>query len=239
MTLFLQPFARYADFNGRARRAEYWQWFLFQMAVGFVLGILRITAGASGSSVVLLNALFSLAVFLPSLAVTVRRLHDSNRTGWWVLFPSAVAALMMVVFFAVAGPGLAEQFKPGATPDFAAAASGIGSFMTLVILPTLLAGLVFFIFMVLPGTTGANRFGNDPKGGMDISRIFDASEDEITKQSEDTEPYTPVFDFTSQPSAPRGLPDVPVMQTAAPALRPATGFSAPTRPVFGKRGRVS
>ncbi len=245
MPLFLQPFARYADFNGRTRRAEYWQWTAFQFVISFILGILKATAGSGGSGIILINALFSLAVFIPSLAVTVRRFHDTNRTGWWVLFPSAVACLMTIIFFTVAGAGLAEQMQKSST-DFSDTAYGfahaLAPLLTIVILPTLLACLAIFIFLVLPGTEGGNRFGGDPKGGgRDISHVFDAPEDEPVPHQEDAAPYKPVFDFSptgkTQTMPARGLPDAPAMQTAPAPMRPANGFSAPARPVFGKRGR--
>jgi uncharacterized membrane protein YhaH (DUF805 family) len=66
---------KYAAFNGRASRSEYWWWFLFTFLASTATGLINET----------LSALFSLGVMLPSLAVGVRRLHDTDRSGWFLL----------------------------------------------------------------------------------------------------------------------------------------------------------
>ena len=68
-------FSKYAAFDGRASRSEYWWWFLFTFLASAATGIISET----------LSALFSLAVLLPSLAVGARRLHDTNRSAWFLL----------------------------------------------------------------------------------------------------------------------------------------------------------
>jgi uncharacterized membrane protein YhaH (DUF805 family) len=68
-------FSKYAEFNGRASRSEYWWWFLFTFLVSAATGLVSET----------LSALFSLGVLLPSLAVGVRRLHDTDRSGWFLM----------------------------------------------------------------------------------------------------------------------------------------------------------
>lgn len=68
-------FSKYAAFEGRASRSEYWWWFLFTFLASLASGIVSET----------LSALFSLGVLLPSLAVGARRLHDTNRSGWFLL----------------------------------------------------------------------------------------------------------------------------------------------------------
>ena len=70
-------FSKYADFSGRARRAEYWWWALFNLLVTAVLVVLMYMLG---STLVLIPLL---GIVLPGLAVTVRRLHDTSRSGWW------------------------------------------------------------------------------------------------------------------------------------------------------------
>jgi uncharacterized membrane protein YhaH (DUF805 family) len=71
-------FRKYVGFRGRARRPEYWYWVLFQV-------LLTIAGLLVDRSLHLFNPFLSLALFLPGLAVTVRRLHDTDRSGWWVL----------------------------------------------------------------------------------------------------------------------------------------------------------
>jgi len=68
-------FSKYAAFNGRATRSEYWWWFLFTFFASLATEIISET----------LSALFSLGVLLPSLAVGARRLHDTDRSGWFLL----------------------------------------------------------------------------------------------------------------------------------------------------------
>lgn len=84
-------FGKYATFTGRARRAEYWWFVLFNMLMSIVLSIadamiLGIGFRApQGEEPQILSGIYSLAVFLPSLAVGARRLHDTGRSGWWLL----------------------------------------------------------------------------------------------------------------------------------------------------------
>ncbi len=77
-------FRNYIGFEGRACRSEYWFWVLFVFIAGFVMGILdRLLFPDNQAG--LLGPLFSLAVLLPGLAVGIRRLHDIDKSGWWIL----------------------------------------------------------------------------------------------------------------------------------------------------------
>lgn len=138
MEWMLLPFKRYADFQGRSRRKEYWMFALFLFIIGIAFGILSsifaptaMPVGPDGmpdptaapamsggmSFMLILLGIFYLAILIPSIAVTVRRLHDQDKSGWMVLL--------------------------GLIP--------------------LVGGLILFIFMLLEGTRGPNRFGPDPK----------------------------------------------------------------------------
>ena len=75
---------KYATFAGRACRSEFWYWTLFTIIVSIILSFVDAGLFASNQYGVL-GLIFSLAVFIPGLAVTVRRLHDINRSGWWIL----------------------------------------------------------------------------------------------------------------------------------------------------------
>lgn len=77
-------FNNYVEFSGRACRSEFWYWALFVFVASFCLGILDIAVFPSDEWSPL-STVFSLAVFLPGLAVGARRLHDINRSGWWLL----------------------------------------------------------------------------------------------------------------------------------------------------------
>ncbi len=110
-------FVRYFDFVGRSSRSEYWWWTLFVFITGLVIGAIEFSLGLGTTSAYgPLSGLLSLLTFIPGLAVLVRRLHDVDRSGWWVLI----------------------IFVP-------------------------LIGFVLLIYwMVIHGTHGPNRFGEDP-----------------------------------------------------------------------------
>ena len=76
--------SKYAVFSGRARRKEYWYFFLFNVIVGFIIGFLG-GAMQKPKAMTALSIAFTLAFLLPSIAVAVRRLHDTGKSGWWLL----------------------------------------------------------------------------------------------------------------------------------------------------------
>ena len=82
MNYYIKVWQNYANFSGRARRSEYWYFFLFNIIVSFLIGIL---AGMTGLMV--LPNLYSIAVFIPGIAVLVRRMHDVGKSGWFALIP--------------------------------------------------------------------------------------------------------------------------------------------------------
>ncbi|MEN9331878.1 MAG: hypothetical protein RLZZ94_968 [Bacteroidota bacterium] len=82
MNYYLKVLQNYANFSGRARRAEYWYFFLINTIISVVLSVMTVQGGYS-----MLYLLYSLGVFLPSLAVGVRRMHDVNKSGWFLLIP--------------------------------------------------------------------------------------------------------------------------------------------------------
>jgi uncharacterized membrane protein YhaH (DUF805 family) len=85
MNWYLQALKKYATFSGRARRREYWFYVLFYVIIIVVLSVIDGIIGMNmgGAGVGILTAIYILAVFLPTLAVLVRRLHDTGRSGWW------------------------------------------------------------------------------------------------------------------------------------------------------------
>lgn len=79
-------FRNYVGFSGRAARSEYWYWVLFVVLLSIVTLVIDMAIfGYTDSGIYPLNAIATLATFLPGLAVSVRRLHDIDRTGWWLL----------------------------------------------------------------------------------------------------------------------------------------------------------
>ena len=114
MEWYTKVLKNYAGFSGRARRTEYWMFTLFNIIIG---GVLYAVYAATGSSIfMILYVLYFVAVFVPSLAVGVRRLHDTNRTGWWLLlgFVPFIGGIVLIVFCALEGDRGANQY--GADP---------------------------------------------------------------------------------------------------------------------------
>ena len=105
-------FSKYVTFSGRARRPEYWYWVLFGVLVAIVAGILDAVIFGANSGV--FSGLSSLALLLPNLAVTVRRLHDTDRSGWWmlILLLPFVGAVVLFVFMCLRGTAGLNRFGP-------------------------------------------------------------------------------------------------------------------------------
>lgn len=103
MKWYLKVLKNYAVFNGRARRKEYWMFFLVNVIVAFVIGTIVgfIAALMHSRAIADLAQLYSLAVLIPGIAVGVRRMHDSDHSGWWLLLP-----IVNLVFLCISGtPG--------------------------------------------------------------------------------------------------------------------------------------
>ncbi len=116
MNWFLLALKKYAVFTGRSQRAEYWFFVLFYVLILIVLSIVDTAAGltSSATGLGLFSAVFALAMFIPSLAVGVRRLHDVGRTGWWILLSLVpIIGFIVLLIFAVqdSQPGT-NQYGP-------------------------------------------------------------------------------------------------------------------------------
>ncbi len=115
MDWYLMAFRRFSDFSGRSRRSEYWYFFLFNFIISMGLNMLSMLTGRGGAMLFGLVALvFALVTLVPSLAVAVRRLHDTGRSGWWLLisFIPFVGAIILIVFLATEGQPGENQWGP-------------------------------------------------------------------------------------------------------------------------------
>lgn len=242
--LMFRPFVKYADFSGRARRSEYWLFQLFQVLaclalIAFMItGLSRGAAGAIAGGMLGMGliGLLVLGCLLPNLAVTVRRLHDSNKSAWWMLLYVPGIFSWGHNFQTLANIG--TPYNANRSAELAATV-GQGAMIGMV---ALLANLTMFILMCLPGTRGPNRFGPDPKGdGTDIARTFDGPDfDSPTSPT----PNTSIFDFGDAPSpsrtqaAPQPQASKPQSYTPQPYTAPSRPAPPPfstARPTFGKR----
>jgi uncharacterized membrane protein YhaH (DUF805 family) len=109
-------FNKYATFSGRARRPEYWYWVLFGVLVGIAASILDAVIVDTSSGV--FSILSSLGLLLPNLAVTVRRLHDIDRSGWWllILLLPVAGAIVLFVFMCLRGTAGPNRFGEDPVP---------------------------------------------------------------------------------------------------------------------------
>ncbi len=229
--LMFRPLVRYADFSGRARRSEYWLFQLLQIVIYIgLIAMIIVGAGerltdvgqmmARGLGAFALIGIVALASFLPNLAVTVRRLHDTDKSAWWLLLyaPGMISAVMAVQALSTSGTHVAAGAL-GPAALFSLVGKG--------------CNLVMFIMMCIRGNSGSNRYGPDPKGGadIDVAKYFDAPEADAEPEPVQREAHKPVFDFGPA----RGVPAV--RETApAPTPRPAPAATASVaRPTFGKR----
>ncbi len=108
--------SKYVGFEGRAVRSEYWYWVLFIVIVTVVLNLVTaVLPGALGSIIGVLSGLFALGTFLPGLAVSVRRLHDVDRSGWFLLiaFIPLIGALVLIYFMVQPGTPGRNRFDGG------------------------------------------------------------------------------------------------------------------------------
>lgn len=95
-------FSNYVGFSGRASRSEYWFWTLFSILCNVATAIID-----SALTIGFFSIIVSLALFLPGLAVSVRRLHDIDRTGWWLLIAlTGIGIIVLLIFDCIKGtPG--------------------------------------------------------------------------------------------------------------------------------------
>lgn len=251
MILF-RPLIRYADFNGRASRSEYW---LFAVLQGFwyalLIGLATISMGhgdpekASTGVLVAFGLIVASVVGLivPNYAVLVRRLHDSARGAIWLclMLPSLLGAVMVVGTIATAVGSVGLGASREAFVDMALTGLGAGGILGLI---GWVGQSILFVLTLLPGTKGENGFGPDPRdpsqrygGGFGGSTLDEARLDELFAEAKranamSDEPYKPIFDFGPGPAQP-----APTLVRHAPV---DWGASAPTNgvtpaPVFGRR----
>jgi len=121
MKYYLEVLKKYAVFSGRAGRAEFWWFFLINSLIIVGLIVLQITlssvvgrrSAVANLAISMLSVVYWLAILIPSLAVTVRRLHDSNLSGWWLLISFVpFGGIVLLVFYILASTPGANRFGP-------------------------------------------------------------------------------------------------------------------------------
>ena len=114
MDQYLAVLKKYVEFDGRARRKEYWMFTLFNLLILLLLLAVDVFSGLSNATGGFnpLSTVYSMAVFLPGLAVTVRRLHDTDRSGWFILlgFIPCIGSIVLLVFYIEEGTKGSNKF---------------------------------------------------------------------------------------------------------------------------------
>jgi uncharacterized membrane protein YhaH (DUF805 family) len=142
MSWYPEALMKYAVFEGRARRREYWYFILFTSIIGIILNAADMATGTiyNREDIGLFGGIFGLAVFIPSITVTVRRLHDTDRSGWWSL----------IAFI----PSIGLIILRTDRSDW---------WSLIAFIPLLIGSIILLVFTVQEGTQGENRYGGDPK----------------------------------------------------------------------------
>lgn len=115
MEWFLKVIRQYADFNGRARRKEYWMFFLFNIIFSIVVSMID---GFLGTFI--LGIFYALALFIPGLAVAVRRLHDTGKSGWWLFigFVPLIGFIWLLVLMMTEGDQGDNEYGPDPKEEY-------------------------------------------------------------------------------------------------------------------------
>ena len=114
MNWYLEVLKKYAVFGGRARRKEYWFFVLFNFIFAVVLAFIDGMTGTfnAETGIGVLSGIYGLAVFIPGIAVTIRRLHDTDRIGWWLLICliPLIGAIWLLVLMVIDGTSGQNQY---------------------------------------------------------------------------------------------------------------------------------
>ena len=150
----------YSNFKGRARRKEYWGYILFNFLISSMISIIDktifgIRTGANFTDFLTFNTLGVILLFIPTMAVLVRRYHDTNRRGWFAIIMSVLTLSFLV--FPLAMQRITQRVPAGISEDPIAIAILVYGALFL------LGSLATLIVALMEGTHGSNRFGPDPK----------------------------------------------------------------------------
>jgi len=108
------PFSKYADFSGRASRQEYWM-FMLSVGVFYLLCLMAAAAGSGFAAIaMIILILFGIVAFIPGIALFIRRLHDTGRSGawWFISFIPLIGSIVLLVFLVTEGDAGVNQYGP-------------------------------------------------------------------------------------------------------------------------------
>ena len=153
MEWYLAVLKNYVGFSGRARRKEFWMFVLFNAIITFVLSIVGEILHTE-----ILSAIYALVMFLPSLAVQVRRLHDVNKSGAMLVIPVIFSIIIVIILTAVMVSAL------GAVVTGSMGGFGVYAILFFALcLADIIFSIVLLVWFCKEGDRGANKYGEDPK----------------------------------------------------------------------------
>jgi uncharacterized membrane protein YhaH (DUF805 family) len=155
-------FQKYVVFSGRASRPEFWYWILFYVLASFLIGTIDNILGVGGW----LRTLFTLAAFLPWIAVSVRRLHDIGHSAWFLLLLYGLPVLGINAMGAalwLTGPIVTRTGQLVSAPSFSSMALALG---VVGVVLNLLGFVLSVYFFIKPGELQTNAYGPSPEGSI-------------------------------------------------------------------------
>lgn len=140
--------SKYATFQGRASRSEYWWFYLFNALVGIAAGVLDLVISGGNPEMHYISLVVTLGLLVPNTAVFCRRMHDTDHSGWWILLIIIlVACTIYLTFSSLMNPGVGGSFS---------------TLLVLLIVALFAVSCLTFYWLIKRGTDGPNRFGPDP-----------------------------------------------------------------------------
>lgn len=158
-------FSKYFTISGRARRSEYWWFYLFTFLLGIVAAIFDAILGLGTEDLGVLGAIATLVTIIPTITAQVRRLHDTGKSGWWVGGP--FIAMFVFVFLMI---GIVGVSGSGGSGDVFAGSLGI--FAIIFAIGFLVYAIAMLIFLCQDSHAGDNKYGPSPKYDTGAS-VFD------------------------------------------------------------------
>ena len=186
-------FSKAFTFTGRARRSEYWYWYLFSVIVSIPLSIILEIIPEDAWALAFIVALVSLGWnffnMIATLAVTIRRLHDTGRSGWW--YGGSVIGAFVWAMFVVAGiVALSVSVVDSTSASMMEALTPFLVVLLVTYIPLLAYSIVLLVWLCQDSTPGPNKYGENPKGVGNADEALTPSgemETEVMNDMEDVE----------------------------------------------------
>ncbi len=163
MSWYIEVLRKYAVFKGRARRKEYWFFVLFSTIIFLWLLAIDYFTGSysTGFQIGIVNGIYQLAVLIPGIAVTVRRLHDTNHSGWWlvsylIFLPISLCSYLIGFLWALGSLHYSLDHRALyiiLSPIFIA---------FILVFIAFILGITIIVFCILPSNPGENKYGPSP-----------------------------------------------------------------------------